>query len=674
MKVLAQSEWSVRAGVAPVGVDSTGQTAAARRRGPRAGRTVLPLLALLGCAQPGGRPDAPPTAAAAAPEVTVSVIGTSDLHGYLEPRPVKVTDRSGVVQTVSRGGLALFGGYLANLRQRHPVLLLDAGDLFQGTLVSNLGEGQAVIAAYNVLGYDGAAIGNHEFDYGPAGALTVPATAADDPTGALKARIAEAKFPFLSANILDKKTGQPVAWSNTYPFRKLSIGGVPIGVIGAVTEDTPRTTNVLNLRDVTISPIVPAVRAAAAALRQQGVAAVVLTVHEGANCASFGNPRDASGCRNNDEHVLGLVQRLEGAVDAVVGGHSHAGVAHFVGDVPVVQSFAMGQAFGRIDLVFRRVPPGPAAPSGFMLDKPRTQIHPPTELCAVALPAADAQPVTAPAADATTGADNAAAAAPGGTTVTTRPHWRCEAKTLNGTTLQPAQYEGQPVVVSAAVEAALAPHIDKAAARRASLIGVTLPVRLRRSYRAESPLGVLLADLIRSGAARATGEPVDFAFQNGGGIRNELPAGPLQYGHLFEVLPFDNRLALVRMTGANLTDLYERNLQGSHGILVPSGMTVDASCAGPKLVVTLRGLDGKPLDPARTYTVAVSDFLASGGDNFSAILPALPPGSVRYFDSLMLRELSLTELQGYRGPLLSGQEGAAPPRLRLAAPRPMKCP
>lgn len=674
MKVLAQSEWGVRAGAASVGADDIIGDGVARRRGRWAGRAVLPLLAALGCAQPGGRPDAPPTAAAAASEVTVSVVGTSDLHGYLESRPVKVTDRGGVVQTISRGGLALFGGYLANLRQRHPVLLLDAGDLFQGTLVSNLGEGQAVIAGYNALGYDGAAIGNHEFDYGPAGALTVPLTAADDPTGALKARIAEAKFPFLSANILDKKTGQAVAWPNTYPFRKLSIGGVPIGVIGAVTEDTPRTTNLLNLRDVTIGPIVPAVRAAAAALRQQGVAAVVLTVHEGANCASFKDPRDPSGCKNNDERVLGLVQRLEGAVDAVVGGHSHAGVAHFVGEVPVVQSFAMGQAFGRIDLVFRRVPTGPEAPSGFVLDKTRTQIHPPTELCSVALPEADAQPIAAPGADATTGADNAAAAMPAGTSVTTRPLWRCEAKALNGTTLQPARYEGQPVVLSAAVEAALAPHIEKAAARRASLIGVTLPVRLRRSYRAESPLGVLLADLIRSGAARATGEPVDFAFQNGGGIRNELPAGPLQYGHLFEVLPFDNRLALVRMTGANLTDLYERNLQGSHGILVPSGMTVEASCAGPKLVVTLRGLDGKPLEPARTYTVAVSDFLASGGDNFSAILPALPPGSVRYFDSLMLRELSLTELQGYRGPLLSGQEGAAPPRLRLSAPRPMKCP
>lgn len=628
------------------------------RRTGRWPLAALPLLGLLGCAQPAARAVPPPGADARATEVTIALVGTSDLHGYVEPRALKVTDQAGATQPVSRGGLALFAGYLDNLRRRHPVLLLDAGDLFQGTMVSNLGEGRVVIAAYNALGYDGAALGNHEFDYGPAGPLTVPARPEDDPTGALKARIAEAKFPFLAANVLDKATGQPVAWPNIYPARKVIIGGVPIGLIGAVTEDTPRTTNLLNLRDVTIAPIAPAVRAQAAGLRQQGVAAVVLTVHEGANCTSFSNPRDATACKNHDEHVLSLVAALGGAVDAVVGGHSHAGIAHFVGEVPVIQSFAMGQAFGRIDLVFQRVA------SGYVLDKARTRIHPPTELCSVALPPEG----TAPAATEALPSDSASATPPAA-----RPGWRCDPKVLAGKVLRPMEYEGQPVVASVAVEAVLAPHIEKAAERRASLIGVTLPVRLSRHYKNESPLGVLLADLIRSGAERATGEHVDFAFQNGGGIRNELPAGPLTYGNLFEVLPFDNRLALLRLTGANLLDLYERNLQGSHGVMVPSGLTVDASCAGSKLVVTLRGTDGKPLALRKTYTIAVSDFLASGGDNFSAILPQLPPGSLRYFDSLMLRELTLTELQRYRGPFLSGPPDSLPARLRLSVPRPMKC-
>ncbi len=394
------------AGPGPVPIAKTGRGVARWRL------AALPLLGLFCCAQPAARPVTPPGADAKAAEVTIALVGTSDLHGYVEPRALKVTDQAGVTQAVSRGGLALLAGYLDNLRRRYPVLLLDAGDLFQGTMVSNLGEGRVVIAAYNLLGYDGAAVGNHEFDYGPAGPLTVPARPEDDPTGALKARIAEAKFPFLAANILDKATGQPVAWPNIYPARKVVIGGVPIGIIGAVTEDTPRTTNLLNLRDVTIAPIAPAVRAQAAALRQQGVAAVVLTVHEGANCTSFVNPRDATACKNSDDHVLALVATLGGAVDAVVGGHSHAGIAHFAGEVPVVQSFAMGQAFGRIDLVFHRVPAGPAAPSGYVLDKARTQIHPPSELCSVALPPEGTSSQVPPATEAPPPSPDSAAAAP----------------------------------------------------------------------------------------------------------------------------------------------------------------------------------------------------------------------------------------------------------------------
>ena len=103
--------------------------------------------------------------------------------------------------------------------------------------------------------------------------------------------------------------------------------------------------------------------------------------------------------------------------------------------------------------------------------------------------------------------------------------------------------------------AALAPHIAQASAKRSSVLGVTTAVRLPRHFKAESPLGQFLADLTRGAAATATGQTVDLALQNGGGIRNELPAGKLTYGDLFEVMPFDNRLALVKMPGHALIDL-----------------------------------------------------------------------------------------------------------------------
>src|SRR4029079_19293079 len=130
--------------------------------------------------------------------ITISVVATSDLHGAVLPRG-------------ARGGGELFGGYLRNLRAARMrdgggVLLVDSGDMFQGTLESNLNEGAAVVRAYNALGYAAGGIGNHECDYGPVGADETPQKPGEDPRGALKARAASARFPFLAANTIDNAT------------------------------------------------------------------------------------------------------------------------------------------------------------------------------------------------------------------------------------------------------------------------------------------------------------------------------------------------------------------------------------------------------------------------------------------------------------------------------------
>ena len=619
---------------------------------------ALALSVLVGCGGPQSQVDSHSTPTSPPAEQVVALIGTSDLHGYVESRSQSVKDQAGIEQVVERGGLPLLGGYLHNLRRRYPVILLDGGDLFQGTMVSNLGEGRAVIDGYNALGYSASAVGNHEFDYGPEGPKSVPASGEDDPTSALKARIAGARFPFLSANLIDKKTGLPVAWPNIYPSRIVHVAGIPIGLIGAVTEDTPRTTNILNLRDVQIASIIPAVRIQAEQLRRSGVAAVVLTIHEGANCSDFHDAKDLKPCDNEDGRVLPIARALHDVIDAVVAGHSHAGMAHFVDGIPVIQAFAYGQAFARADLLFRNTR------SGFVLDKTRTVIHRPQELCSVQVPLEDAPPppATKQSGD---GAGNRG----------TPPQrvWHCESKVLAGRALQPATYEGQPVVQPQPVKAALAPHIAMAAQKRGTLLGVTMATRLPRHFKAESPLGQFLADLTRGAAAHQLGQTVDLALQNGGGIRNELPAGKLTYGDLFEVMPFDNRLALVRMPGHALIDLFRRNLLGSHGILIPSsGFRVESRCEGGELVVSLLTDDGKPIDSSRIYTVATSDFLALGGDNFGAIISRLGEGAVKVYEDSTLRESVVEELQRYKGPFLSGVPTIT--RLNMPMPRPVRCP
>ncbi|HEX7797230.1 MAG TPA: hypothetical protein VF456_22870, partial [Vicinamibacterales bacterium] len=204
---------------------------------------------------------------AQAPSFTLSIIGTNDLHG-------------GVLEANGRGGLALLDGYLHNLRAARArdggaVLLLDGGDLFQGTLESNLNEGEVVIAAYNAMGYDASAIGNHEFDFGPAGPSVFPQSPEDDPRGALRARASQARFPFLAANIIDKNTGRPVSWDHVRPSTMLTVNGVKIGVVGLATTETLGATLSANTSDLDIAPLAPALEAEARRLRAEGATIVI---------------------------------------------------------------------------------------------------------------------------------------------------------------------------------------------------------------------------------------------------------------------------------------------------------------------------------------------------------------------------------------------------------------
>jgi len=214
--------------------------------------------------------------------VTISIVGTNDLHGHVEALPV-------------------LGGYLRNLRAARArdgggVLLVDAGDMFQGTLESNLGEGAGVVHAYNALGYDAAAIGNHEFDFGPVGEAATPRAPGDDPRGALKQRAAEARFPLLAANLLDGATGEVVRWPNVRPWTVVEAAGVRVGIVGVTTMSTPRTTQAANFEGLRLAPLVPAITDAARAAQAAGAAVVVVTAHAGGGCRLLDDPDELSSC------------------------------------------------------------------------------------------------------------------------------------------------------------------------------------------------------------------------------------------------------------------------------------------------------------------------------------------------------------------------------------------
>src|SRR5207249_17881 len=112
---------------------------------------------------------------------------------------------------------------------------LDAGDEMQGTLLSNSTFGRGTIDALNALGIDAAAIGNHEFDWS---------------LDTLRARMSQAKYPFLSANITNAAGTARPDWAT--PWKLVTKSGVKIAVIGLTTTETPTSTASRNIQGLAI--------------------------------------------------------------------------------------------------------------------------------------------------------------------------------------------------------------------------------------------------------------------------------------------------------------------------------------------------------------------------------------------------------------------------------------
>ena len=285
----------------------------------------IPLLALTACAWAcASPPPPPPTAATAtssaaavapAPPATtrvISVVGLNDFHGHVER-------------------LASFGGYVDRLRALRAkdggVVVVDAGDMFQGTLDSNLMEGAAVIDGYNALGLSAAALGNHDFDYGPAGDLE-PA-AGVDPQGALRARLAQARFPVLSANLVETETGKRPNWKNLFASTLVEVGGVKVGLVGAITRETPAIVMRAYFAGLDVVDSVGPIDAEAQALRGRGARVVVAVVHAGGNCTKLDDPHATDSCDMGEEIARVARELPQGSVDVIVAGHTHNAVAHF---------------------------------------------------------------------------------------------------------------------------------------------------------------------------------------------------------------------------------------------------------------------------------------------------------------------------------------------------------
>ena len=458
--------------------------------------------------------------------VTLSIVGTSDLHGEAFPRN-------------GAGGLPLLAGYVNNLRASRAadggaVLLLDAGDTYQGNVESNLSEGALVVDAFNAMEYTAHAVGNHDFDFGSidsAMARQLPG----DLRGALKSRAAQARYPFLAANLIDDATGRPVDWPNVRPSVLVETAGVKVGIVGIMTIDALRSTIAANVQGLRVAPLAPTVAAEGAKLRAEGAEVVIVAAHAGGSCGRFDRPDDLSSCDFESE-IFQLARNLpRGLADVIVAGHTHAGLGHQVEGIGIIQPYSRGQWFGRVDVIFDPTTRKVA----------RLQLFPPHQVCGRQDPA--------------TG----------------------NCATANGLGVA-AEYEGRSVTADAKIVQAMEPELARIRAMQTAPLGVLLEEAIPRINAGATPLGNIVADALRDAVPGADVA----AINNAGRLWFDLPAGQLRFGQIYNVFPFDNRIARVSLSGAELSRWLANEI-GRRGTVGISGVDVHVRCLADGVDVDL---------------------------------------------------------------------------------------
>jgi 5'-nucleotidase len=573
---------------------------------------------------------------------TVVILGTNDLHGTLAPAIMKSREVPGVPSvTYESGGVTLVSAYVKKLKAEYSdhFIWLDGGDQFQGSIESNTELGKPMVDFFNTAGLNASAVGNHEFDFG------LPN---------LKSRMREANYPYLAANIRDKSSQELAPFPNTSPSRIVKVGKLKMGVIGLSTEETPTTTRAINVQSLTFDSLKDATLREAKKLRDQGAQIIVIAAHAGVKCnpskpelagLRIRKPTDPQSQCNNEDEIVRLLKSLpEGTVDAVVSGHTHTVVHHWIGGIPVIQGGAFGKYINLIYLTYDW--------NRKKVRHEQTRIEGPIPVCSKVF-------------ENQKDCDGSHPAPQGG----------------RGS-LVVNQFHGEIIQPDPKMKDQVDLVIQKTTTVKDRQIGwAARPLDHQRIQ--ESELGDVITDAMRKSTHS------DVAYMNPGGVRAPIEMGKITYGDAFRSLPFDNTVAVVKMTGKELRTFIQIAQNGHHGLgsvsglrlkLIPLGFDApydDVDGTGRfdtwkvNRLLDIRLEDGSPLKPEQIYTVATSDFLVTGGDDLGWIMAQIPEGRKDLTTHILLRETLVSYLQT-SGPLNTPQHPVIDPehpRITLESPK-----
>jgi 5'-nucleotidase len=335
-------------------------------------RTLSFVVALsLASAVAGSAPRDPASlrsqrAAAPAPQaatVDVQLLAFNDFHGSLDPR----SGTSGRIGTTDAGGIEYLASELARLKATNPnTAIVSAGDNIGATpLLSSMFHDEPTVEGLNAAGLLLSAVGNHELDEGWAELVRMqrggchPTDGCQDHTP-----YTGATFQYLAANIwIDPRFADADSLrrlripAGTRERRRLfpafsieTFDGVRVGFIGLTLRTAPQLVSPAGVRGLTFQPEAQAANDAARTLRERGVHAVVVLIHEG------GNPTgtDINGCQGFAGPIIDIVRGMSDDIDVVVSGHTHQAYNCTIGNKLVTSAASYGRLITDIDLQIDR--------------------------------------------------------------------------------------------------------------------------------------------------------------------------------------------------------------------------------------------------------------------------------------------------------------------------------
>ncbi|WP_406861791.1 bifunctional metallophosphatase/5'-nucleotidase [Streptomyces sp. HUAS MG47] len=518
--------------------------------------------------------------------VDVQLLSFNDLHGNLEPptgssgRLTRLKPDGGTETVEGVGGVEYLATHLRNARKGNPYsVTAAAGDMIGASpMVSGLFHDEPTIEALNKLKLDVSSVGNHEFDEGARELARMQNGGCHPVEGCFEegTTFRGAKFPYLAANVTDEKTGRPML----DPYFVWERDGVKVGFIGVTLEGTADIVSAEGIKGLKFGDEVETINKYAKVLERKGVKSIVALLHEGGMPASgaYNYDCDTPGAGAGiSGPIVDIAKNVTPQVDALVTGHTHQAYACTIPDPSgkprtVTSAASFGRLYTDTTLTYDRR----------SKDIVRTAVASANHVVTRDVkPAKDMTDLIG------------------------------RFKTLA------APIANRPVGhISASIENPLTDPKDPFAT-------------------SEKPLGNLIADAQLEGMAPADKGGAQLALMNPGGIRAPLTHaqsggegdGVVTYGEAYTVQPFTNMMTAVDLTGAQLITTLQQQVSGpnlaSPKILqVSKGFTytLDTTKTGAdRIVVDSVRLNGEAIDPAKTYRVAMNEFLAGGGDGFAVL-------------------------------------------------------